>query len=363
MKSLYLFQFINRKTGIELGRLFTTAGILSNYQDNFGYIRIVYREKKYRFKFNMNTIETNGLTKIYSSAFGKKQVQALVDLHLNVQTGTIFGLLGPNGAGKTTLVKLLLGITFPTFGKAKVLGEPTENYRIKKKVGYLPENHKYPPYLTGGEVMNFFGKLSGLDSRYLNKKTDELLDLMKLSKWKKTKIKNYSKGMMQRLGLAQALVNDPELLFLDEPTDGVDPIGRKEIRDILIDLKKQSKTIFLNSHLLSEVELITDRVGILNKGKLIREGTVQELTEKTEEYLLRIEGDHKQITGNIENVMVTKLDDGRYSLKVANTTDLNTFIDKLRADGILIYELIKHKNTLEEMFISLIEESEKEGEK
>jgi len=309
----------------------------------------------------MNSIQTNGLTKVYSSAFKKKQVQALVDLHLGVPAGTIFGLLGPNGAGKTTLVKLLLGITFPTFGDATVLGEPTSNYKVKKRVGYLPENHKYPPYLTGGEVMNFFGKLSGLKGKYLEKKIDELLDMMKLLKWKKTKVKNYSKGMMQRLGLAQAMINDPELIFLDEPTDGVDPIGRKEIRDILIDLKKQSKTIFLNSHLLSEVELITDRVGILNKGKLIREGTVQELTEKKEEYFLRIEGDSKPFPGNIENVTATKLDDGRYSLNVASTEDLNKMIDKLRADGIMIYELIKHKNTLEEMFISLIEESEKEG--
>jgi len=309
----------------------------------------------------MNSIETTGLTKVYSSAFGKKQVQALVDLHLGVAPGTIFGLLGPNGAGKTTLVKLLLGITFPTFGNAIVLGEPTSNYKVKKRIGYLPENHKYPPYLSGGEVMNFFGKLSGLDSKYLGKKIDELLELMKLSKWKKTKVKNYSKGMMQRLGLAQVMINDPELIFLDEPTDGVDPIGRKEIRDILIDLKKQSKTIFLNSHLLSEVELITDRVGILNKGKLIREGSVEELTEKKEEYFLRIEGDHKEVPENIENVKATKLDDGRYSLKVASTEDLNKVIDRLRADGIMIYELIKHKNTLEEMFISLIEESEKEG--
>ena len=309
----------------------------------------------------MNSIQTNGLTKVYSSAFKKKQVQALVDLHLGVPAGTIFGLLGPNGAGKTTLVKLLLGITFPTFGDATVLGEPTSNYKVKKRVGYLPENHKYPPYLTGGEVMNFFGKLSGLKGKYLEKKIDELLDMMKLLKWKKTKVKNYSKGMMQRLGLAQAMINDPELIFLDEPTDGVDPIGRKEIRDILIDLKKQSKTIFLNSHLLSEVELITDRVGILNKGKLIREGTVQELTEKKEEYFLRIEGDSKPFPGNFENVTATKLDDGRYSLNVASTEDLNKMIDKLRANGIMIYELIKHKNTLEEMFISLIEESEKEG--
>ncbi len=311
----------------------------------------------------MNAIETNGLTKIYSSAFGKKQVQALVDLQLSVPAGTIFGLLGPNGAGKTTLVKLLLAITYPTFGNATILGEDISSYKIKKRVGYLPENHKYPPYLSGGEVLNFFGRLSGLDGKYINKKIDALLDTMKLLKWKKTKVKNYSKGMMQRLGLAQALINDPELIFLDEPTDGVDPIGRKEIRDILVELKKQSKTIFLNSHLLSEVELITDRVGILNKGKLLREGTVQELTEKKEEYLLRVEDENKTLPENFDGVLITKIDSGRYSLKVPNAAALNKYIDLLRENQVIINEIIKHKNSLEEMFISLINESEKENVK
>jgi len=145
----------------------------------------------------------------------------------------IFGLLGPNGAGKTTLVKLLLGITFPTAGSATIIEKDISDYKIKEKVGYLPENHKYPSYLKGGEVLKFFGKLSGMNGVNLDKRIDELLELVKLSQWKKTKVKAYSKGMMQRLGLAQALINDPDLIFLDEPTDGVDPIGRKEIRDIL----------------------------------------------------------------------------------------------------------------------------------
>lgn len=310
----------------------------------------------------MNTIETNALTKVYSNAFGNKRVQALVDMNLSVEKGTIFGLLGPNGAGKTTLVKLLLGITYPTLGSARILGESISNYKIKSKVGYLPENHKYPPYLTGGEVLNFFGRLSGVDGKILDKKIDELLDMMKLLKWKKTKVKNYSKGMMQRLGLAQAMINDPDLIFLDEPTDGVDPIGRKEIRDILLQLKNQSKTIFLNSHLLSEVELITDRVGIVHKGKLLREGTVRELTEKQEEYLLRIEEPSGiTLSDIIDKKGITKLEAGRYAVNVGNADELNAVIDKLRSNGILIQEIIKHKNTLEEMFISLIEESEKES--
>ncbi len=243
----------------------------------------------------MKIIETKGLTKVYSSSFKKNKVQALVDFNLNVEKGVIFGLLGPNGAGKTTLVKLLLGITFPTAGSASMIERDISDYKTKKEIGYLPENHKYPSYLKGGEVLKYFGRLSGMNGAGLDKRIDELLELVKLSQWKKTKVKAYSKGMMQRLGLAQALINDPELIFLDEPTDGVDPIGRKEIRDILAELKSRQKTIFLNSHLLSEVELITDRVGILNKGRLLREGTVKELTEKKEEYKLVVDSTSENI--------------------------------------------------------------------
>ncbi len=312
-----------------------------------------------------HTIETVALSKIYTSSFGKKKVEALSGLNLNVSGGTIFGLLGPNGAGKTTLIKLLLSITFPTSGSAKILGEDIGKYKVKTRIGYLPENHKYPPYLSGGNVLEFFGKLSGLEGNHLDKKIDELLELVKLSKWKKTKVKNYSKGMMQRLGLAQAMINDPELVFLDEPTDGVDPIGRKEIRDVLLELKARGKTIFLNSHLLSEVELITDRVGILNKGKLLREGTVKELTEKKEEYKLSVEGTGiESLQPDILNGLnISRMQGGYYSLKVADTGELNKILDLLRSNGVIIKEFSQQKNTLEEMFISLIEEAEKESVK
>ena len=309
----------------------------------------------------MSIIETRELTKYYSSR--SKNVLALSGFNLSLEQGKIFGLLGPNGAGKTTLIKILLSITFPTSGQAYVLDHELSDYSIKRKIGYLPENHRYPNYLTGGDVLKFFGKLSGLDGITLNKKIDELLELMKLSKWKKAKVKTYSKGMMQRLGLAQALLNDPELIFLDEPTDGVDPIGRKEIRDILLELKIRSKTIFLNSHLLSEVELITDRVAILNKGKLLREGTVQELTEKKEEYRLNIEaGDSTfSMPENFNGVLISALKDDSYIVKASDIRQLNQFIDYLRGKNVLISGIIKEKSTLEDMFISLIQESEKES--
>ena len=305
----------------------------------------------------MKIIETKGLTKVYSSSFKKNKVQALIDFSLNVEKGVIFGLLGPNGAGKTTLIKLLLGITFPTSGNASIIEKDISDYKIKEKIGYLPENHKYPPYLKGGEVLKFFGRLSGMNGINLDKKIDELLELVKLIQWKKTKVKAYSKGMMQRLGVAQALINDPELIFLDEPTDGVDPIGRKEIRDILVELKSRQKTIFLNSHLLSEVELITDRVGILNKGKLLREGTVKELTEKKEEYKLVVENAINNIES--DNAVYTKQPDGSYIVKVRDTAELNRIIDNVRSKGVLLKEIVPLKSTLEEMFISLINESEK----
>ena len=306
-------------------------------------------------------VEVVGLNKVYSSSFGKKKVFALTDCSLDVPLGTIFGLLGPNGAGKTTLIKLLLGITFPDSGSARILNENISNIKVKRKVGYLPENHKYPPYLTGGETLKFFGQLSGLHGTGLDKKIDELLELMNLTRWKRSKIKTYSKGMMQRLGLAQAMINDPELIFLDEPTDGVDPIGRKEIRDVLVELKNRQKTIFLNSHILSEVELITDNVGILNKGKLIKEGTVRELTEKKEEYRLSFDGTlNDEALSGIDSLKKNK--DGYYNLKVLDINELNKVIDSLRNRSVLIKEIIPQKNTLEEMFISLIQEADK-GEK
>ena len=308
----------------------------------------------------MNAIEVQSLTKIYTSSFGKKKVQALSDLELEVPSGIIYGLLGPNGAGKTTLIKILLGIVFPVLGSARILNKDISDYKIKNKIGFLPENHKYPSYLTGRSVLKYFGRLNGLGGKSLDIRIDELLTLVKLENWKKTKVKAYSKGMMQRLGLAQALINDPELIFLDEPTDGVDPIGRKEIRDVLIDLKNSSKTIFLNSHLLSEVELITDKVGILNKGKLIREGTVQELTEKKEEFKISFfnEFDDRNLNDFNTRFNLVRTSGGAISVKVAGINELNELIDQFRSRKLLLKEITPQKTSLEEMFISLITESD-----
>lgn len=309
----------------------------------------------------MYSIEIQNLTKIYSPGNPKKEVKALTDFSLNIPQGTIFGLLGPNGAGKTTLVKILLGITFPDSGNIKLLNQEKFDYQVKKKVGYLPENHKFPAYLSGEEVLKFYGKLAGCEDSILPKRIDELLEMMNLKKWKKAKVKTYSKGMMQRLGLAQALINDPELIFLDEPTDGVDPIGRKEIRDILLNLKAQNKTIFINSHLLSEVELISDRAGILNKGILLKECEIKELTTNTEEYSVNVDKPIETIlpADLIEKFCVQKVSDGIYSAKVIETQNINELVDAIRNNQVTLKEISLKKKTLEDVFINIIRNDDK----
>ena len=307
----------------------------------------------------MNTIEVTELTKVYRSARKKNDVTALKNFSITVEEGSVFGLLGPNGAGKTTLIKILLGIAFPTEGKAKILGRSIYDYKVKSRIGYLPENHKYPNYLKGEDVLRYFGRLSGKDDKFLSSKIDELLSIVKMEKWRKTKITKYSKGMMQRLGLAQSLINNPELVFLDEPTDGVDPIGRKEIRDIILHLKNEGKTIFLNSHLLSEVEMITDRVAILNNGEMIKEGNVQELTTDKETYEITFAEnvDLQKKAFLFDDEKTEKKEGNKILVKFNDSSELNKFLDKMRNEKMDFISVVPVKTSLENMFISLIEDS------
>ena len=305
----------------------------------------------------MAVIETKDLSKEYNaSRISKQKVLALNNFSFEVNEGEIFGLLGPNGAGKTTLIKILLAITFPTRGTAKVFGMDASNSKWKSKVGYLPENHKFPSYLTGEQVMSYYGRLSGLHSGVeFHKKINEMLELMNLTQWKHTKIKKYSKGMMQKLGLAQSLLNEPDLIFLDEPTDGVDPIGRKEIRDILVDLRKKGKTIFLNSHLLSEVEMICNRVAILNKGDLVKEGNVEDLTKSENIFIIHtvepVDMELKRkILGVDENAGI-----GETEIHTeTGIENVNRIVDLLRKNKIKLKSLQQKTSTLEELFINVI---------
>src|SRR5436190_3225372 len=223
-------------------------------------------------------IETEGLSKTFRSRWSGKEVCAVDGISLRVERGTTFGLLGPNGAGKTTFVKMLLSCAHPTAGRAMVFGRDSREADARRPIGYLPENHRFPTYMTGRSMLDFYGALSGMDSAARQKRIPELLAIVGLAEWGDVRLGKYSKGMLQRVGLAQALMHAPSLLILDEPSDGVDPIGRRQIRDILNGLEEKGVTIFLNSHLLAEVELFCRDVAIIHKGKLALEGKVKDLT-------------------------------------------------------------------------------------
>ena len=222
-------------------------------------------------------VETKDLTKVYTDFWGRPRVPALRHLNLTIKKGEVFGLLGPNGSGKTTTIKLLLGLLFPTSGEAWVLGRPAGNVATYRRIGFLPEESYFYRFLNAEETLHFYGQLFELRGKALRKKTDELIELVGLKEARKRRLKEYSKGMARRIGLAQALINDPEFIFLDEPTSGLDPIGSREMKDLIIELRRRGKTVLLSSHLLADVEDICDRIAILHKGKLTKIGEVKEL--------------------------------------------------------------------------------------
>jgi ABC-2 type transport system ATP-binding protein len=225
-------------------------------------------------------IQIDGLTKEYQVGFLKKRlVRALDRLTLEVGRGEIFGFLGPNGAGKTTTLKLLMRLIYPTQGTARILGRSLDDAEMRSRIGYLPENPYFYDYLTGRELLGYTADLFGIPADVAARRTDELLGQVGLDDERADRqLRKYSKGMLQRIGIAQALVNDPDVVFMDEPMSGLDPIGRREVRDLLLALRRDNKTIFFSSHIISDVEALCDRAAILSKGRLIKCGTVQELT-------------------------------------------------------------------------------------
>ena len=222
-------------------------------------------------------ISIQNLTKVFPVPFKRERVVAVRDLSLTVEPGQVYGLLGPNGSGKSTTMKIVLGLVAPTSGTTQIFGRDSALVESREAVGFLPENPYFYKFLTGLETVRFFGKLCGLSGRRLEERARELLALVGLEDAADRRIGGYSKGMLQRIGLAQALVQEPQLLVLDEPTAGVDPAGSREIRDLILDFKKRGLTVLLCSHLLSQVQEICDRVGILHQGRLVREGRLEEL--------------------------------------------------------------------------------------
>ncbi len=224
------------------------------------------------------SVTVENLTKIFPAQLGQARKVGLVGVSLSVSPGETFGLLGPNGAGKTTLQKIVLGLMRPTSGKVTVLGSTPDQTAVRQRVGYLPENPYFYTYLTGREFLDFCGGLFQIPRSTLANRVKDLLERLNMTAAADIQLRKYSKGMLQRIGVAQALVNDPELVFLDEPMSGLDPVGRKQLRDLILSLKSEGKTIFFNTHILSDVELICDRIGILCEGKMVAYGSVAELT-------------------------------------------------------------------------------------
>ncbi len=222
-------------------------------------------------------IETRNLSKVYKDFWGRPKVQALKALDLEVKQGEIFGVLGPNGSGKTTTIKLLLGLLFPSEGEALIFGEPTTNVAKNERIGYLPEETYLYKYLNAEETLHFYGRLFKIPSRERTKRVHELIDLVGLTRSKHRQLREYSKGMQRRIGLAQALINQPELVLLDEPTSGLDPIGTDEIKKLIVDLRRQGKTVVLSGHLLADMQDICDRIAILHHGELREIGKVSDL--------------------------------------------------------------------------------------
>jgi ABC-2 type transport system ATP-binding protein len=319
----------------------------------------------------VSVIETRELRKHYG------RIQALKGVSLAVEKGQIYGLLGQNGAGKTTLIKILLGIAKKTDGDAELLGAPAGSTDVRRRVGYLPEDHQFPGYHSGFSLMDFYGQLYGVPKDDRRRKIPETLELVGIAGRMNSKIKTYSKGMKQRLGIAQALLHDPEVIFLDEPTDGVDPLGRREIRELMGRLKEKGHTIFLNSHLLGEVELICDRVAILQRGELVREGTIAELTEQKGRFEVGLAvgqrfpeneaqklgyavkpiapaGGHKPQANAPAKAPTIEL----WEVGLTDGQSIDGLVRLLIEKGLSLRHLIERKHSLEEVFMTTVEGAE-----
>ena len=298
------------------------------------------------------------LTKDYSVGFWRRRpYRALDALNLSIAQGEIFGYLGPNGAGKTTTLKLLLQLIYPTSGRAQILGRPVGDVATRRHIGYLPENPAFYDYLTAEELLLYFAQLFGYDAADRRKRVDALLDRVGIGRERRFQLRKFSKGMIQRVGIAQALLNDPELVFLDEPMSGLDPLGRRDVRQLILDLRDQGRTVFFSSHILADAEALCSRVAIVAAGRLIAQGKLAELRE------FNVRGWELVVMNlspaALESVLpsttrVTKISDGRYNLELSLNSPPDKILTQLVTSGASVVSLNPVRETLEDFFVQRI---------
>jgi len=296
-------------------------------------------------------IEVRDLRRTYRAALRRKPVGALRGVSFTVQRGHIFGFVGPNGAGKTTTIRTLMGLIKPTSGSAKLLGEAIPSRKARFKLGFLPESPYFSDYLTVAELLALAGGLFGVPRALRKKRADELIEKVGLGRARTQSLKKYSKGMLQRAGLAQALMNDPELVVLDEPMSGLDPIGRKEVRDLIVELRDQGKTVFFSSHILTDIEAIADQVAIVARGEVQSQGTPAELMKRTVlgiDVTVRLPDDPGELAANASRVR--RIGD-ELSLTLPADADVDAWLASAREKGAKVVAVAPRHETLEELFL------------
>ena len=303
----------------------------------------------------MPVVQTWNLSKVYHTGFWMNQkLRSLNDCSFSVYKGETFGLLGPNGAGKTTLLKMLLGIVRPSTGRAVLLGYPVGNLSVKQKIGHLPENAYYYDYLTAWEFLEFVAGLFQIPKSVQKRRIPELIDLVGLAQKtaKKKQLRRYSKGMLQRVGMAQALINDPEVVFFDEPMSGLDPLGRYQVREIVLSLKEQGKTIFFNSHVLTDIEKICDRIAILARGDLLCVGSLEEILGRSDVYQVIVQGGTKEAL----EPWVSGIKEIEHTWHGQLTRNPHDFIEFLSTIDAQLLSLNRARASLEEYFVQQLRE-------
>ncbi len=299
-------------------------------------------------------IETYELTKVFRSFLGKKVV-AVDGLNLHVPVGCVFGFLGPNGAGKTTTLQLLLGNLRPTRGSASLFGLPAGNPEVRRLIGYLPEKFQFHDFLTAEEFLDLHARLLGLPSRTRRQRIDEVLAFVGLEERRRSPVRQFSRGMLQRLGIAQALLNEPLLVILDEPTSALDPLGRREVRDLILQLKQRGVTVFLNSHLLSEVERTCDFVAILNKGRLVAQGTLSELTTTSLKVNVRVANPASQwqhLAAQFGNLL--SVDGDTLTVQVPEENCIADLVAAFVQNGARVLSVVPQRTSLEDFFVQVV---------